>query len=570
VSRPSAPAPHAPRAATSAPPPETPDGGGTAWTGTWRLLRLAARQDRIVLTVWLVALLVLLAGSVGAVVGIYATDADLLQYAVVASSNAIARAFDGPMAGASLGAITMTESYGVLALLAGIMSVQTVTRHTRREEETGRAELIGSAVVGRHAPLSAALLLATLANLVLAVGSTAVLVASGLPSTSSVLAGIVIGAAGLTFAGVAAVTAQLAETARGANARATAVIGLAFLLRAVGDAFGTVAESGIEVVSAWPSWLSPIGWGQQARAFGDDRWWVLVLFALAIAGGVLLAFTLTSHRDLGAAMRPMRPGAPRASRWLRSPAGLLLRQQRAMLLGWAVGLTLVALAFGAIAEEAESLLETSDELAEFFAVLGDGALTDLFVAFGVALLAIVVGAAVVQSVLRLRAEEVAGRTEPLLATAVSRPRLLLTNLAIAVLAATAMLLLIGLVGGIAHLATGGPVDAVGAWLLAALLQLPALLVLGGVTVAAIGLVPRFAVAISWAVLLGSLVVGQFGSLFELPQWVLNLSPFTHIPPVPSIPLAEVTATPFVWLTAVAVVLVAVGTLAYRRRDLRTS
>jgi ABC-2 type transport system permease protein len=356
--------------ATSAPAPEHRP--TTELTGTVRLLRLAIRRDRVVLPVWLLLLVGLLIASVASVAGIYGSEEDRVAYATVAASNPVPRAFDGPMAGTELGAIVMTESFGILALLAGIMSVQALTRHTRQEEETGRAELVSSTIVGRDARLVAALLLTLGANLVLAVGTTAALLAYGLAAPGSVLAGLALGGVGLTFAAVGAVGAQLAQTARGANGLGVAVVGVAFLLRAVGDAFGTVAESGVEVISAWPSWLSPIGWGQQVKPYGGDHAGVLLLFLAATAVLVAVAFVLTRHRDVGAGMLPVRPGPATASRWLSSPAGLVVRLGRGGALGWAVGLALVAAAIGSIVDEVEALLETSDELIALITAAGAG------------------------------------------------------------------------------------------------------------------------------------------------------------------------------------------------------
>jgi ABC-2 type transport system permease protein len=39
-----------------------------------------------------------------------------------------------------------------------------------------------------------------------------------------------------------------------------AAIGLAFLARTIGDSTGSIAERGLRSVSAWPSWLFPLGW----------------------------------------------------------------------------------------------------------------------------------------------------------------------------------------------------------------------------------------------------------------------------------------------------------------------
>jgi ABC-2 type transport system permease protein len=45
--------------------------------------------------------------------------------------------------------------------------------------------------------------------------------------------------------------------------------------------------------------------------------------------------------------------------------------------------------------------------------------------------------------------------------------------------------------------------------------------------------------------------------------MLNLAPFTH---VPQLPAAELTWTPLLWLSAVAVVSMALGLAGFRRRD----
>lgn len=553
----------------SSPPdlaPPAPPGFATELTGTARLIRLALRRDRVLLPVWLAVLVGLLAASVASIVGLYATEAERVQYAVVASTNLVARAFDGPMAGTSTGAIVMTETFGFLALLAGVMSVQAVVRHTRLDEETGRAELVGSAVVGRHAPLVAALVVVAGANVVLAAATAVTLRVADLPLDGALLAGAALAGVGITFAAVAAITAQVSATARGANGLGITAIGVAFLLRAVGDAFGTVADSGMKVVSAWPSWLSPIGWGQQVRAFSDNRVWVLGLFAALTLVLVAVAFVLTGHRDVGAGMRPIPPGPARASRRLTSPTGLATRLQRSAWLGWAAGLAVFAAAFGAIADEVEALLETSDELVEVIAAMGvSDVLLDLYTVFMLALLALATAAYLVQATLRVRAEESAGRAEPVLATAVGRSRYLGAHAGWAIVGAGAILLLVGVVAATtAGLATGLWGDRFLDWVLAATVHLPALLVLGGFTVAAIGWLPRFAVPIAWAALVVSLVVGQFGALFELPQAAMNVSPFTHVPPVPA---EDLRLLPLALLLAVAAGLYALGFAGWRRRDL---
>ena len=563
------------RPAADAVPPGSPVGSappeasaGSQLTGTVRLLRLAVRRDRILLPVWILSLGVLLLASVASIVGLYATEAERVQYAVAVAPSVVARAFEGPIFGTSLGAILMTETFGMFAVLVAIMSLQAVVRHTRLEEETGRAELVGSAVVGRHAPLTAALLLTFAANLVVGMLTALILLAYDLPAASSLLAGLLLMGVGWSFAGIAAITAQVSASARGANGLAGAVVGVAYFLRAVGDGLGEVAASGVEISSAWPSWLSPIGWGQQGRAFAGDRWWVLALFAALVVVTVAVAFTLTRHRDSGVGMRPVRAGPATASSALRSPLGLAWRLQRGAVVGWSVGLVIAAAVFGSIGDEVDAFLETSEELVELFAQFGGSEiLVELFIVFLMGLLAVAVGAFAVQGVLRLRNEELTGRVEPLLSTAVARTRWMASHLTVVALGSIGMLLAIGLAGGAGYgLVTGEWGAKFTDWVLAAVVGVPAVWVLAALVVAAVGLLPRWAVAIGWSALGASLVMGQLGALFDLPQWVLNVSPFTHVPAVPA---EELEWLPLVVLVAVAAALTAVGLVALRRRDLVT-
>ncbi len=542
--------------------------GGSQLTATARLLRLAARRDRILLPVWVLSLGVVLLASVASIVGLYGTETERVQYAVAVAPSVVARAFEGPIFGTSLGAILMTETFGMLAVLVAIMSLQAVVRHTRLEEETGRAELVGSAVVGRHAPLTAAMLLTFAANLVVGALAVLILLAYDLPVAGSLLAGLLLMSVGWSFAGVAAITAQVSASARGANGLAGAVVGVAYFLRAVGDGLGEVAASRVEVISAWPSWLSPIGWGQQGRAFAGERWWVLALFAALVVVTVAVAFAMTRHRDSGIGMRPVRAGPASASAALRSPLGLAWRLQHGSVLWWSVGLAIAAAVFGAIGEEVDAFLETSDELAELFAQLGGSeVLVDLFIVFLMGLLAVAVGAFAVQGVLRLRSEELTGRVEPLLSTAVARTRWMASHLTVVALGSIGMLLAVGLAGGTAYgLVTGEWGGRFGDWVLAAMLGVPAVWALAALVVAAVGLLPRWAVAIGWSALGISLVMGQLGALFDLPQWVLNISPFTH---VPAFPAEELEWLPPVLLLVVAAGLTTIGLVALRRRDLIT-
>jgi len=537
----------------------------SALTGTGRLLRLAVRRDRIVVPCWLAAVAGLGAGTVGGVASLYATAEERATAAAFTAASVPSRAFSGPASGTEPGAIALVEAFLVLAILVALMSIQAVVRHTRRDEEAGRAELLGSAVVGRQARLAAALLLAAGASLGAGVAFALVLLAGGLATTGSVAAGAALAGVGLVFAAVAAVTAQVFASGRAATAGAAAVLGVAFRLRAVGDAGGEVAASGVELTSAWPSWLSPLGWGQQVRAFHQDRWAVLALFPALTLLLAALAAWLGTRRDVGAGLVPDRPGPAVAGRLLRRHAGLAWRLHRSTLVGWSVGMAVVAAAFGAIGDEAGEFAAATEELQRALGQLADGgAMTELFLAFTMSFLAVAAAGFTVQTLLRMRIEEADGRLEPLLAAAVARTGWLGGHLAIAAVGTVVLLGATGSAGAVAFGAVTGDWSTAGGVLRAALVQIPAVLALGGVVVLAFGVAPRQASAIGWAALAASLVVGQLGALFELPQAVLNLSPFTHVPAVPA---EAFRWEPTVWLLGAALVQTAVGAVAFRRRDL---
>ena len=99
---------------------------------------------------------------------------------------------------------------------------------------------------------------------------------------------------------------------------------------------------------------------------------------------------------------------------------------------------------------------------------------------------------------------------------------------------------------------------------AALVQLPAVWVLTGITVLVFGLAPGLVHGRLGRARCVFLLLGQLGPIFELPQWAMDLSPFTHMPKLPG---GELTATPLVWLTLVAAALIAAGLTGFRRRDI---
>ena len=366
---------------------------------------------------------------------------------------------------------------------------------------------------------------------------------------------------GAAFTGVAALTAQLSRSARGATGLATAVLAVAFLVGGVGNMLGGVDAGGTVAFSAWPGWLSPIGWGYQMRPFGGDHWWLLGLFAAFT--GILLAAAgrLAVRRDLGAGALPERPGRGQASAALRGPFGLAWRLQRPAFLGWLAALTGFGLIFGSVSKSTRDMGGSAQEMYE--RTLGTGQMLDAWFTMLTVMGGVAVAIYAVQVLLRMREEESRGRLEPVLSSAVGRTRWALSFVLTAVIGATVLLLAfataVALTAGPALGDTSGLLLDLNA---AALAELPAVLAIAGLVVALFAVLPRRAAPVAW-VLLGAAVL--LSPLFDLEvaQWLADVSPFAH----QKAPAQEVAAAAVVALLGVAAALVAAGLAWFRRRDL---
>ncbi len=525
-------------------------------TGTFALLRLALRRDRILLPAWILGLAAMVSISVSATKDLYPTEA--LRIGASSAINATAalvglygRIYDPT----SIGALSLIKMTAFGAALVAIVFVFVVVRHTRTEEESGRLELLSAGVVGRSAPLAAGLLAGIGGSAALGLLTALGLVGVGLPTSGSIAFGLSWMLSGAVFSAIAAVAAQVTTSHRSAVGISVAVIGLSYVLRAVGD----LAANG----PSFLSWLSPIGWSQQLRPFAGNRWVVVALPLLLTGLLIPLAFALRARRDLGAGLIPDRPGPDRGV--LGSTRALAWRVQRSTVIAWLVGCMALGGILGSAAHNVTGLL-VSPQMQKYIQLLGGTqGLIKAFLAAEIAIMASVIAAFAISATLRLRSDEVSGYSELLLATSTSRIRLAMNGFAIAVFGSAAVLLGTGIAIGLANgLASGDPIGQTGALLAAAAVQVPAIWVMASITLALFGWVPR-ATNAAWATLVAFVVVGEFGPLWKLPQWVLDLSPFAHSPRLPG---GSVSAVPLIWLTAVAVALAAVGLLGWTRRDLQ--
>lgn len=520
-------------------------------TGTLVLLRAFVRRDRWMYLWWSLGIGVLYVSQAWSVDGLYATQAELDRAAAGMEGNAALVAMAGPARALNtIGGQVTWQAAAFGAILAGLMSMFLVGRHTRAEEESGRDELLRAAPVGRYAPATAAALDSLLANVVVGAVLSGMLVAYGLATADSLGLGVGLALCGWFFTGVALVAAQLTTSTRAAYGLTGAVIGLAYALRAVGD-----------VSAEALSWVSPIGWYQAMHAFSGLRWWPALLLLAGTVAGLAAAYAVFDRRDFGSGVLPARPGPARARRGLGTGAGLAWRLQRTSVAGWAAGLMLFGLSFGTMGDDVGDLVGDS-ETSRDVVLQGSTDVVDGFYATLMLMLALMVAAFAISSALRPRGEEDAGRLEALLGTALPRSTWLAGHVAVTVVGAVAGLALSGLGLGVSYALVTGDGGAVLRLSLPLLSFLPAVLVLSGLVRLLHGLVPR-AAGLAWLGLLLASVVLLFGELLRMPQWVQDLSPFEHLALVP---VEDFRWGPFLVLTAVAAALSAGGQAAFRHRD----
>jgi ABC-2 type transport system permease protein len=516
-------------------------------TGIGTLLALAIRRDRVRLSVWIWVLTIMMVYAPNAIKLAYPDAAQRASRVDILKTPA-GIMLGGPFFGGNetdLGVMMANELMLTLIVAAAIMSILTIVRHTRAEEESGAAELVMSSVVGRYARTFAALVLVGGVNAILAVTMTLALAATGFDLIDC--AGMCLGITGaaMVFGAVAAVAVQLWRQARTATGAAMGVLAAAVLVRGVGDILN---HSGSAL-----SWLSPIAWAQQMRSFVDLRWWPFALLVALTVALMALSMGLETRREYDDGILPSRGERTNAPP-IRSVFELNLVLQRGQVIGWGVGLFLSGLAFGSMTQSLQEAAKTNELIARVLAVQGYNGIYTTLTQF----LAAAATGFVVATVVRLTHDEQSGIAEVVLAGSVSRWRWMLSAAGATLAGSTVLMLLAGLGNGLGAAMTMGQADLVPRLTAAGVAQVPAMAVMAGIAALAVALRRPW---IGWLAVTFVVLSLYLGALLRLPRWLIDLSPVGRTT-VPS----NVPVTAMVVMVVVAAALTGVAGLIYRNRD----
>jgi ABC-2 type transport system permease protein len=487
----------------------------------------------------------------------YPTRAERLKFARSVGENDAARLHYGaPHELLSVGGYVSWRVGGTMAVLAALWGLLAAVRAMRAEEDAGRADLLLTGVVSRRSAFLAQLSAIGAGAAVLWLALFVSFLAGKLAAGGSAYLALAIVSLALVFAGVGALTSQLAPTKRMATGLAAGVLVIAFALRTV----AAIASAGLD----WLRWATPLGWAEELRPFASPQPLVLLLPAVTAAFLLVAAAALAVRRDIGSGLLPARDSAPPRLRLLRSPAAHALRSERGVLVAWLVGVGAFAFLMGVISDAAtpdvlsKNVQRQLEKLGTDSVVTPSGWLGFSFIFFILA-----VSLFCCMQIASLRGEEAEQRLETLLALPVGRSGWLAGRLLLAGASAAAVALAAGLLAWAGAAAEGADVS-LPEMLGAGANTLPPALLFLALGALAFALAPRASTAIAYGLVGLAFVWELFGALLEVPAWLLAVSPFHDVGLVPGEPF-EAGAAAIMLALAASVTLAAVT--IFQRRDL---
>ncbi len=444
---------------------------------------------------------------------------------------------------------------GTLAIFAAVFGLLAAVRALRTEEDTGRMELVLAAPVGRGTTYLSALAAIAASTFVLGIAEFAGLVLSGLPAGGSAELALATASVVPVFVGVGALTSQLASTRRMALELGGAAVGLLLALRVIAD---TSPGAG------WLRWTTPLGWAEEVRPFTGAHPLVLLLPAVASVLLLGLAARIAAGRDIGTGVLPTHESAEPRLGLLSSPLAQALRSERASLVVWLSSVGAFAYIVGVIAKST-STAGISKSLQREVARLGTGSIVTPtgYLAFVFLFFVLAVSLFVCAQVGAARHEEADERLETLLSLPVGRRRWLGGRLLLAVAGATTISLTAALLtwaGG----ESGGVSISLTGMLEAGANCLPVALMFLGIAALAYAIVPRASTGLSYGLVVVAFLWDLFGSLLNVPKWLVQATPFAHIGLVPAQPFRAAAALVMLGIAASGAV---AAIWVFQRRDL---
>lgn len=538
--------------------PDVPEVAAAPHAGR-SVFRLYVRLIRRAVLILMVVMAGYVALEVASYRSAYPDGISAEQFAIFEDSPAVRMVNGAPIALDTPAGFTVWDAGWIWQLILAVWAILTATRFLRGEEESDQADLVLAGPI-RARRLTALILVAiALGGLLVGATVTVTMTAFGGEAVSSILLGLALAGVCATFAAVAGVTAQLVDVRRRAAGLAAAVLGIAWVVRMIGDSSDDLA---------WLRWFSPLGWIQELSLYGDPAPLALVPLLMAPVALTAVAVVLRARRDTGAALLITDSSRRARLGLLGSPLAFAWRSNRGVLLAWVIGLTAYAAVMGAVLTSMLDWLAGDEGYQRMLTEMGmaDALSSKGFLAFMATVFGLAVALQVIWRLGAVWSEEQSGRLEAVLARPVARPGWLLGHALLAVLGGMLLILLGSTAQWLGAVAAGSTDITWWDSLRGMANTAPVVVLAAGLAVAAYGLLPRLTLAVPVAFIVTTYVLSMLGPALEWPQWVLDISPFTHLALVPAQPWA---ATSGLVMIGLAALLAAAGVIGFRRRDLTT-
>lgn len=528
------------------------------FAGTGVLTRFILKRDKFFIPLWMLGMAILCIGIAPAIGEMFSTDTDRAMMAETMKNPAMI-AMCGPcydFENYTNGAMYAQMMLMWCAMLWAIMNIFLVVRHTRKDEEEGRLEMIKSLPTGRQAvifsTMNVTIVINILMSLIIGFG-IGVMGIDDMGLESSLLFGFANGMAGLVFAAITLVFAQLSSNTRGAIGYPLALVGVFYIIRAMGD----ISADSL-------TYLSPFGIASKTEVYVNDKWWPIIALVIIAALLFVLAFKLNSVRDMEQGLIAAKKGKSHASPLLGSTFTLSMRLLRSTIIAWAVAIFLLGAAYGSIFGDIEAFIDSSEIIKLVFATDPNANMTMQFVDTLMVIMSIIGTVAVIMTVYKLRGEEKRGRLDEVLARNVSRVWMLSSYVIIAVVLTVVLqcLTVLGLWSA-SYYVMDEPL-ALTEVFKSGLIYIPAMLVFVGIATTLTGIFPR-GTMLAWLLLGYAFFNDYLGKLLELPEWTNNITPFGL---TPRFPTEEFEPVPIIGMCVVAVALIVIGLVGFRNRDIR--
>ena len=461
-----------------------------------------------------------------------------------------------PHAVETVGGFVVWDGGWFMQAIVGVWAIVVASRLLRGEEESGRDEMLGSGTASGVRRSATAVMVVLLGCALAGVAAFAAIVVPSDDVAGSALFATAVAGFGAVMVSLTAVSAQLVASRRAVVAVAAALLGTSFVLR-------MVANSGDS--RAWVAWLSPFGWMDRLRAFGDNNGEVLLVYVLAAGALVAVALVLRARRDSGAALiaseRDVRP----RTLLLASPMRFAWRLSWGVLLAWGVGIAVYAFFVGTLVKAMGDVLADDPAYATYLELMG--ITKDEIYGGMVAVMAVVVALVIsLYAAFRMgavRNEEDSERADHLMTRPLSRSRWLGGHLLLGALGIVLLSLVDAVVMWLGAVVTDAPISLLDV-VEASLNLLPVIMLFGGLAVVMFGVAPRLTVVVPAAAVGVAYVLSFVGPALDLPGWVTGISPFYH---VALVPVAGYALTQGLVMLGLAALFTTAGWWVFTRRDL---